>query len=218
MHYIGDTQGNLGRVNKDMNYVLKNFERMRRGEILRQEGGIVDLQVFYATALRKIQRREGLTREHLLKLLLKSPHRLSDDDWNLLHRILRLPKPTFVMGLTAGAEGFVQKRLATLGLPHRYPSQSPSAAPRASKPGAIHVKHCSLNLSSTLIRTRSTRRIQQAFGVSRDMLTTTLFANLDFSIPAGSIVLICGPSGAGKTTLLSLLARRIADPKTVPDT
>jgi ABC-type ATPase with predicted acetyltransferase domain len=78
--------------------------------------------------------------------------------------------------------------------------------------GLIEVKHCTFRLASPLIRTKSTRKIQQAFGVSREMLRTTLFADLDFSIKPGSIVLICGPSGAGKTTLLSLLARRLADP------
>jgi hypothetical protein len=96
MHYIGDTEGNLKRVNTDMNYVLRNYERMRRGEILKQDSGIVDLQVFYATALKRIQRREHVSRDHLLDLLLKSPHRLSDDDWEMLHRILRLPKPSLL--------------------------------------------------------------------------------------------------------------------------
>lgn len=39
----------------------------------------------------------------------------------------------------------------------------------------------------------------------------TILSNLDFSIPAGSLVVIAGPSGAGKTTLLQLLAR-FSDP------
>jgi ABC-type ATPase with predicted acetyltransferase domain len=48
------------------------------------------------------------------------------------------------------------------------------------------------------------------------MLTTTLFAGLNFTIRLGDIVLICGPSGAGKTTLLSLLAKKLVDPSTSP--
>jgi len=48
MHYIGDTEGNLARVNEDMNYILKNFPRIKNGEILKKESGIIDLQVFYA--------------------------------------------------------------------------------------------------------------------------------------------------------------------------
>src|SRR5713101_2485202 len=36
MHYIGDTEGNLSRVNRDMNYVLKNFARVKSREILKE--------------------------------------------------------------------------------------------------------------------------------------------------------------------------------------
>jgi ABC-type phosphate/phosphonate transport system ATPase subunit/GNAT superfamily N-acetyltransferase len=215
MHYIGDTEGNLARVNKDMNYILKNFSRVKKREILKVESaGIVDLQVYYATCLRQIEREQGVSRDDLLTLLLRSPHLLSDEHWTLLHRIFRLPKPTFLMGLTPGAESFVQRRVRELGLPERYPAKRPKAR-KPGLPGPIEVTHCTLALSSQLIRTRATRNIQQAFGVSRDMLTTTLFAGLNFRIRPGDVVLICGPSGAGKTTLLSLLAKRLRDPSVV---
>jgi ABC-type ATPase with predicted acetyltransferase domain len=82
---------------------------------------------------------------------------------------------------------------------------------------SIEVRDCTLTLSSPLIRTRATRKIQQAFGVSRDMLTTTLFSNLSFTIDPGDVVLICGPSGAGKTTLLSLLTRRLSNRMDQPE-
>jgi ABC-type phosphate/phosphonate transport system ATPase subunit len=216
MHYIGDTEGNLARVNEDMAYVLKNFSRVEKGEILKEESaGIVDLQVFYARRLIEIERDQGIPREHLLRLLLRSPHRLSDENWELLHRIFRLPKPTFMMGLTPIAEKFLRKRIRKLGLPDRYPTQQAiERTPRLRSP--IEIRQCSLALSSPLIRTGATRKIQQAFGVSRDMLTTTLFADINFTIQPHDIVLICGPSGAGKTTLLSLLARRLLDPEGSP--
>jgi len=217
MHYIGDTEGNLERVNEDMNYILKNFARVKRREILKKESaGIVDLQVFYATRLKQIEKDQGVPREHLLRLLLRSPHRLSDENWALLHRIFRLPKPTFLLGLTAAAEKFVRRRIRELGLPNRYPSQrSSDRKPRFRFP--IRVQQCTLELSAPLIRTRATRKIQQAFGVSRDMLTTTLFADINFAIQPGDIVLICGPSGAGKTILLSLLETRLLDPRHSPE-
>jgi ABC-type ATPase with predicted acetyltransferase domain len=213
MRYIGDTEGNLARVNADMNYILKNFGRVKRREILKEESaGIVDLQVAYATSLRQIEREQRIPRKRLLRLLLRSPERLSDDNWSLLYRILRLPKPTFLMGLTGRAARFVRKRTRKLGLPARYVAQRPpDRAPRLASP--IEARECTLTLSAPLIRTRATRKIQQAFGVNRDMLTTTLFANLNFTIRPGDIVLICGPSGAGKTTLLSLVADHLANPR-----
>jgi len=211
MHYIGDTEGNLKRVNQDMNYILKNFSRVRKREILKEESaGIVDLQVFYATQLKGIERESGLSRTKLLKLLLSSPQRLSDDHWALLHRIMRLPKPTFLMGLTPKARNFVQKRVRALHLPAVYPVQSPVKQTALMK-APINVENCSLELGSSLIRTRATRKIQQAFGVGREMLSTSLFSKLSFDVAPGDIVLLCGPSGAGKTSLLSLVVKRLAD-------
>jgi ABC-type transport system involved in cytochrome c biogenesis ATPase subunit/GNAT superfamily N-acetyltransferase len=214
MHYIGDTEGNLARVNTDMNYILKNFTRVKRREILKEESaGIVDLQVAYATSLRQIERAEGIPREQLLRLLLRSPERLSDEHWSLLYRILRLPKPTFLMGLTPAAATFVRGRIRALRLPIRYAAERPAdRAPTLA--ASIAARDCTLTLAAPLIRTRATRKIQQAFGVSRDMLTTTLFAKLNFAVSPGDVVLICGPSGAGKTTLLSLVAERLANPRT----
>lgn len=216
MHYIGETEGNLERVNVDMNYILKNFARVKKREILKEEtAGIVDLQVYYATRLKQIERQEGIPRERLLRLLLTSPERLSDDHWGLLHRILRLPKPTFLMGLNRRAENFIQRRVQELAIPPKYPAQWLMTKRKAIR-SAIKVQGCTYTMSSPLIRTRATRKIQQSFGVSRDMLRTTLFANLSFTVRPGQIVLICGPSGAGKTTLLNLLTRRLLDPERVP--
>ena len=216
MHYIGDTEGNLARVNRDMEYVLKNFARVKTREILKEESaGIVDLQVSYATYLKQIERDQGVPRKELLQLLLRSPHRLSDENWAMLHRIFRLPKPTFLMGLIPLSEELIRRRVHELRLPKRYPVQRPcDQKPRLTLP--VEVKNCTLTLSAPLIRTRATRKIQQAFGVNRDMLTTTLFTDISFVIKPGDIILICGPSGAGKTTLLSLIQRRLLDPDYSP--
>jgi ABC-type transport system involved in cytochrome c biogenesis ATPase subunit len=200
-----------------MNYILNNFTRVKNREILKEESvGIVDLQVYYATYLSKIEKEQGIPREQLLQLLLESPHRLSEEDWTMLHKILRMPKPTFLMGLTSASEAFVQRRVRELGLPGRYPAHRPPKRPGAPS-ASIEVRGCTLTLSAPLIRTRATRKIQQAFGVSREMLATTLFSELSFTIRPGDIVLICGPSGAGKTTLLSLLMRRLVDPCSRPE-
>jgi ABC-type transport system involved in cytochrome c biogenesis ATPase subunit/GNAT superfamily N-acetyltransferase len=217
MHYIGETEGNLVRVKKDMNYILANFERVKNGEILdERSAGIVDLQVHYATCLKKIEIEQGMSRDYLLELLMGSPQRLSDDNWALLHHIFRLPKPTFLIGLTPAAEKFIINRKRQLGLPDRYPATRPhNLNPKLSE--QITIRDCSLHLDSSLVRTRNTRKVQHAFGVSREMLRTTLFSNLSFDINPGDLVLLCGPSGAGKTTLLSILRQRLVNPDKVPD-
>lgn len=216
MHYIGETEGNLGRVKKDMNYILANFDRVKNGEILNEHSsGIVDLQVHYATCLNKIETENGISRDNLLELLMRSPHKLTDDKWTLLHHIFRLPKPTFLVGLTSMAEEFIRKRKRQLNLPEKYPAHQPSNL-NSTLSKDITVHNCSLYLDSSLVRTRNTRKVQHAFGINREMLRTTLFAKLSFAIHPGDIVLLCGPSGAGKTTLLSLLKQRLTNPDQIP--
>jgi ABC-type ATPase involved in cell division/GNAT superfamily N-acetyltransferase len=209
MHYIGLTEGNLDRLTKDMAYVLRNLGRVRRREILHEESaGIVDLQVSYAMQLNRVAKRNGLGRDSLMELLLRDPHRLPDRDWTMLHKVFRLPKPTFLMGLTQAAEEFVKKRIEALSLPQSCPTFAPASHGIASQ-RIVNATGCSFKLSASIRRTRSTRRVQEAFGIDNDMLYSTLFANLSFKIARGEIVLICGPSGAGKTTLLSLLQRKL---------
>jgi ABC-type ATPase with predicted acetyltransferase domain len=211
MHYIGLTEGNLDRLTKDMAYVLRNLGRVRRREILNEDSaGIVDLQVSYAMRLNRMAKRNRLDRESLLELLLRDPHRLPDRDWTMLHKVFRLPKPTFLMGLTPATEAFVTRRIAALGLPRHCPTFAPVSHGLKSQ-RIVNASRCTFKLSATIRRTRSTRRVQEAFGIENDMLYSTLFADLSFKVARGEIALICGPSGAGKTTLLSLLQRKLID-------
>lgn len=209
MHYIGMTEGNLDRLTKDMAYVLRNLRRVRRREILNEDSaGIVDLQVSYAMRLNRMAKRNGLDRDSLMELLLRDPHRLPDRDWTMLHKVFRLPKPTFLMGLTPAAETFTTRRVKELSLPQTCPAFVPAAHGLESQ-RIVNATRCSFKLSATIRRTRSTRRVQEAFGIDNDMLYSTLFADLSFKVGRGELVLICGPSGAGKTTLLSLLQRKL---------
>jgi ABC-type lipoprotein export system ATPase subunit/GNAT superfamily N-acetyltransferase len=211
MHFIGLTEGNLKRLTKDMTYVLGNISRVRNREILKEESaGIVDLQVSYATQLDRMAKRNGLSLTSLLDLLQRDPHLLPDSDWSMVHKVFRLPKPTFLMGLAPVSEKFTTDRIKFLSLPKAYPAFIPSVHTNGTKSIATAIK-CSYKLSASIHRTRSTRRVQEAFGIDNEMLYSTLFNDLSFKIMSGEIVLICGPSGAGKTTLLSLLQHKLAN-------
>lgn len=217
MHYIGDTEGNLNRVQKDMQYILSNYDRVESGEILNEKSaGIVDLQVQYASCLKRIETEQGISQDDLLNLLINAPHKLSDSNWELLHNIFRLPKPTFLIGLSTQAENFIISRKKQLHLPKQYPSYYPHKLDSILS-SSIHVSKCSLQFDSLLVRTKNTRKVQQAFGVNRDMLCTKLFKDISFDINPGDVVLLCGPSGAGKTTLLNLLKQQLTNPDKLPE-
>ncbi|MGI6003983.1 MAG: hypothetical protein ACOX88_01000, partial [Christensenellales bacterium] len=128
------------------------------------------------TCLKKIEKEQGFSQDDLLDMLMHSPEKLSDEKWDLLHNIFRLPKPTFLIGLTPQAEKFIENRKKQLSLPEKYPAYRPTNLDATlSRP--ITVSNCSFHFDSALVRTKSTRKVQQAFGVSRDMLCTTLFTD-----------------------------------------
>ena len=211
MHFIGMTEGNLDRLTKDMTYLLRNMRRVKNGEILSEDSaGIVDLQMSYAVLLNRIAKRKGFDRKSLMDLLLRDPHLLPDGEWTMLHKVFRLPKPTFLMGLSQSAEEFVTKRIEELSLPKISPGFAPALHGMESQ-SVINATRCGFKMSATIRRTRSTRRVQEAFGIDNDMLYSTLFSDLSFKVSRGEIVLICGPSGAGKTTLLSVLQRKLVN-------
>lgn len=214
MYFIGNTEGNLDRLNKDMKYILKNYDRVKKREILKEESsGIVDMQVFYATQLKKIQKDLGAKRKDLLELLLKKPEKLPDKYWDLLHKIFRFPKPTFLVGLNKYASNFIKKRIEKLNISIDNKIFMPH---RVSNNWNIELQDLALFLQSNLVKTKWSRKIQQAFGVSKEMLQSKLFSNLSLTINSGDIVLICGPSGAGKTTLLNFLKEKLLNPKFQP--
>src|SRR5690606_28571763 len=111
---------------------------------------------------------------------------------------------------------FVRKRIKQLGIPARYPAYQPARRDSVLS-GPIAVKQCTLTVSAPLIRTKATRKIQQAFGVNREMLSATLFSNLSFAIRPVEFILSCGPSRAGKTSLLSILRKQLSEPSLRPD-
>ncbi|GAI22378.1 unnamed protein product, partial [marine sediment metagenome] len=70
MVFIGETQGNLNRVYKDMEYLTRNADRVRGGEIVSQESsGIVDQQVARMNRILSLIEKRGLSRDDILRRL-----------------------------------------------------------------------------------------------------------------------------------------------------
>lgn len=204
MTFIGETEGNLGRVAKDMSYLLKNRRRVKSGEIVKEEAfGIVDQQVARMNRAAKLLEREGWSRKELAQRLA----RLSEDqvlrDFNLFHEIISLPKPTYLKGLVPEAQKFLEKRTVILA-----PKNSNGLPPLSLEPiqEAIIASKVSLTFQSRVRRTKRTHAIQQAFGISPDDFSHTVVRDLCLTLTAGEILLITGASGSGKSSLLQCLA------------
>ena len=207
MVFIGETEGNLKRVARDMAYLLQNKERVQKGEIVKKEDilGIVDKQVSRMKGAIRLMEQQNWSHEELVARLEKLSTTSVLRDFNLFHDIVSLPKPTYLKGLIPEAETFLQKRVAEIAPKNGYVSPPLKLEPTN---GNIAFQNISLTHQSRVRRTQQTHAIQQAFGISPDDICHKVVHNLSLTLNPGEVVLITGPSGCGKTTLLDLLAQK----------
>lgn len=127
---------------------------------------------------------------------------MSLKDYSILHSIISLPKPTYLMGLHTRAEDYVIRRINDLNIVKENKQISFDIKP-IEKP--IEVQHLTISYNSKVRRTKRTQAIQQAFGISPDNINDIVVKDFSITIEPGEIIFITGPSGAGKTTLLNVL-------------
>ncbi len=206
MHYIGLTEGNLHRVAKDMAYLLSRKKKVLAGEIAPEESvGVVDLQVAYMNSAISLMRRLKLDSDGLGSRLEKIVRSMTLEDYEELQSLIRLPKPSFMSGLTLGSEAFVKQRLQKIA-PERLPALS--ITPIKPMKHSIAFNDFSVHYTSFVARTKKTQTVQKAFGVNPGAIKTTIVKQLRLTIKPKEVVLICGASGSGKTTLVDLLTNR----------
>ena len=206
MSFIGETEGNLKRVAKDMGYLLKNFKRVDSGEIVREEScGILDQQVARMRRAALLMEKQGWTIEELVERLDKLSHEAVLRNFNLFHDIVSLPKPNYLQGLTPEAESFLQRRIKEVSPQNGYIYSPLYSDPLNDK---VFLDKVSLTYSSCVRRTHQTHAIQQAFSISPDNISHKVIHNLSLTIEPGEIILVTGSSGSGKTTFLDLLLNK----------
>jgi ABC-type ATPase with predicted acetyltransferase domain/ASC-1-like (ASCH) protein len=205
MVHIGDTEGNLARVYKDMNYLLTNLERVKGGEIVQDTMGIVDKQLSRMNQTLKLVQSEGISLDELLEKLRHLTEESALKDFALFHEIVSLPKPTYMQGLTPQAESFLSERVAAVS-PQRQTSSLQLGIDKLES--GFRLREFAITFKSHVRRTKKSHAIQQAFNISPNNIRNRVLNQFTLDIESGQIVLIVGPSGSGKTTLLRFLASR----------
>lgn len=205
MSFIGETEGNLGRVAKDMAYLLKNKDRVRAKMIVKEEAcGIVDQQVSRMERAAQIMDREGWSEEDLIERLEKLSTATVLKDFDVFHNVVSLPKPTYMQGLVPQTEDFLARRLAEVRPQNGWHTPFYAANPLESP---LILSSVSISYISHVRRTTQTHAIQQAFGISPEEIEHAIIRNLSLSVRPGNVILLTGPSGSGKTSLLQLLLK-----------
>ena len=209
MLFIGETQGNLNRVYKDMEYLTRNADRVKAGQIVSQKScGIVDQQVARMDRTLSLMQKQGLSREDILERLKRLSHEQVLRDFALFHKIVSLPKPTYMKGLNPAAEHFLLDRVKEIA-PRASKTPTPIQLERLE--GPVMLQNVTLSFASRVRRTQLTHSVEQAFGISPDTIESVVVRRLSLEVEPGQIVLVLGPSGSGKTALINLLVGRLKE-------
>ena len=204
MTYVGETEGNLKRVAKDMRYLIGRFREDPRGKTeFESISGILDQQVARMDRSIEIMEQEGIDVDALYQKLDSLSQRSVLKQFALFHGIVSLPKPHYMAGLSEDSAKFLADRVQALSISNGH--IPPNIEIEAIEQSII-LDDITIEYSSSVRRTYSTHAVQQAFDISPDQVLTTVMRDLSLTIEPGSVVLVLGPSGSGKTSLLDLLS------------
>jgi len=173
-------------------------------------GGIMDLQRSYATLLNKVMHDRRLSLDEVIAYLRKPPEKLDDEEWILLHKIFRRPKPTYMKGLTKAAQQFLDRRKAL--------ASSTSFSNKTNKPvirpqhttKLIDIGNIAIIVTARPRPSTRARKVQEAFGIVSNEFQLSLVKDLAIHVSRGEIILISGPSGSGKSLLLRAIRWLVA--------
>ena len=190
MHYVGDTDGNLNRVAKDMTYLIRRFGGGEDTTEFEQISGILDQQVTRMKKSLRIMEEQNLEVDEFTKRLRRLSVRSVLKDFDLFRGIVSLPKPTFMMGLDESSNTFIEHRLEELDL-----KEAPFVPDVQVPPlgGPIRVSELTITYLSHVRRTLATHAIQQAFDISPTDIRTAAIHKLNFELNPGDVMLIEGP-------------------------
>ena len=205
MVFIGETEGNLGRVARDMQYLVENEKRIKGKEIIKGGNGVLDQQLKRMNKFMKIMSEKDYSLTELLEKIKNSSDHAILRDFDLFREILSFPKPTFMIGLNSTAQNFLISRTMKIEYKHKIDISAIRVYPMDEP---LVINNINLSIESSVRRTQKSNAIHQAFGISPSNLKFNIIKNFSLAINPKEIVLLIGPSGSGKTSLLNILLRK----------
>ncbi len=207
--FIGETEGNLERVHKDLSYMSAGHKDS--GKMYAISGGIMSLQKRYLTALKDLAESSGREFKEVLANLARITesvtaegladrlNSLQPDEWYTFRKVLRLPIPYYLCGLDEYSDSYIKQHAV---------STPPSATlfrPRKVPGARIVIQGLQVKSVYSVPDSPSVRAIQDCFGISGNALSAHVLGPLDIEASPGNIFLLTGPSGSGKSLLLNAI-------------
>jgi ABC-type ATPase with predicted acetyltransferase domain len=204
LHFIGNTEGNIGRIHKDLVAMLRG-QRISSGIMTLQKKYLTQLQSLAAelgkpfpTVLERLREITDNKGEEKLRATFDA---LDPQEWYLFKKVLRFPIPYYMCGLDEHAEAFIAANAAPL-------PQKQLALEGGTKTARIRLKNIRVTSSYEIPDSKQARAVRDCFGLDGSIFKVSLVGPVTVEATGGNIILITGPSGSGKSVLL-----RVLDPK-----
>ena len=201
LHFIGNTEGNLSRIHKDLLAMLKG-QKVSFGIMTLQKKYLTQLQALAKELGRPfsavLERLKEITEDKGEEALRAKFNTLDPQEWYLFKKVLRFPIPYFMCGLDEPAEDFISAHAAVA------PARSATLA-RRTKPARINLKDIRVTSTYEIPDSAQARAVRDCFGLNGSMFKVSLVGPVSIEASGGNIILITGPSGSGKSVLLRVL-------------
>lgn len=195
--FVGNTEGNIKRVLKDMEQMALS----PGGEF-----GMMSLQRRYFRALQdfcetmNISFEDGL--DYLRKKIERNESALTAGEWAVLRSVIRSPIPYYLCPLDDCSGRYLreaQKKFA----PEK--AAKPSKDEFSARSMQISIEKLSIRAAYNIPETKSTKMIMDAFGLKGDTVFSDIVRDVTVKASNGNIVLVVGSSGSGKSVFLNAL-------------
>lgn len=213
LHFVGNTEGNLNRISKD----LRSIQNGAGGK-----SGIMSLQRKYHTAFTTYCEKTGSSFDEARLILsdllrYKDPRsEMASDEWLAFRPILRFPIPYYLGGLDKESDEYIRNGVLENSREVRLATIAPDSAHKIGST-VDHIEYNDLNVSVNYDIPLSpyVRLIMDSFGIETSKISNRVVGPVNISLSRGSISLITGASGAGKSILLQSLSSDCMPPGVV---
>lgn len=204
LYFIGNTEGNLNRISKD----LRSIQNGASGK-----SGIMSLQRKYHTAFTTYCNKTGRNFDEARLILsdllrAKDPRsEMASDEWLAFRPILRFPIPYYLGGLDEESNAYIEDGLLEKTSETANTSvTSNSTLKNSSTADSLEYDSLEVSVSYDIPLSPYVRLIMDSFGIETSKISNRVVGPVDISLSRGSISLITGASGAGKSILLQALS------------
>lgn len=197
--FVGNTEGNISRVHKDLSYMNRGYN---------VSSGIMSLQKKYLTKFKEMANELNIDFSKALKNLTKlcsstnienALNRLKIQEYYLYKSVLRLPIPYYIMALDEYSEKYLSN--------HVLPKDSKEIGEGNKE--TLVIQNMSVSASYSLRTSKYVRAILSGFGLKGDTLNQKIINRLSLKASPGNVVFISGNSGTGKSVLIDILYKKV---------